>query len=239
MSYELTYLGHSTVLVTLQSKKKIIIDPWLDGNPSCPEAFKNLTDVNLICLTHGHSDHAGSVVELAIKSKATVCATFELASLLVKDGVPESQIQYMNKGGTVSVPAVDNLKVSLTHAFHSNSYDGKDGKTHYAGEACGVVISGQPGVSIYHAGDTSLFGDMRLIREQYHPEVALIPIGDRFTMGPKEAALATKLIQPNYVIPIHYGTFPLLTGTPEEFAKSLADVEAELVVLKPGEAKSF
>lgn len=239
MSYKITFLGHSTVLITLPSEKKILIDPWLEGNPSCPEKFKTFDSIDLICLTHGHSDHTGSALELAIKTGATVCATYELASLLNKDGVPESQLQFMNKGGTVKLETVDDISVTLTHAQHSNSYTSKDGSSNYAGEACGVVISAERGLSIYHAGDTSLFGDMRLIRDLYHPEVALIPIGDRFTMGPKEAALATKLIHPSYVIPVHWGTFPLLSGTTEEFAKALTGIESELVVLNPGEEKTF
>jgi L-ascorbate metabolism protein UlaG (beta-lactamase superfamily) len=239
MSFSISFLGHSTVLVTLPSKKTILIDPWLDGNPSCPEQFKSFDNLDLICLTHGHSDHSGSVVELAIKTKAIVCATYELASLLNKDGVPESQLQFMNKGGSVKIPSVDNISVTLTHAQHSSSYTSKDGSSNYAGEACGIVVNSEQGISIYHAGDTSLFSDMRLIKELYHPEVALLPIGDRFTMGPKEAALATKLILPSYVIPIHWGTFPLLTGTTKEFSEALVGVESELVVLNPGESKTF
>ena len=239
MSFEIRYLGHSTILITLSSKKKILIDPWLEGNPSCPENFKNLDGIDLICLTHGHSDHTGSAVELAIKTKAVVCATYELATLLAKDGVPESQIQFMNKGGSVTIPTVDDITVTLTHAIHSNSYTSKDGTTNYAGEACGIVLSGKGGLSIYHAGDTSLFNDMSLIRELYHPEVALLPIGDRFTMGPKEAAMATRLLHPKYVIPIHWGTFPPLTGTTKEFATALEGSESEVVALNPGEARSF
>jgi L-ascorbate metabolism protein UlaG (beta-lactamase superfamily) len=238
MIAEITYIGHATVLITLPSKKRIIIDPWLSGNPACPEPLTNLDSVDLICLTHGHGDHVGSVLELAARSRARVCATFELAALLNKDGIPNEQLEYMNKGGTVSLPSIDDIKVSLTHAFHSSSYVAKDGTNHYAGEPCGVVISVPKGGTFYHSGDTALFGDMALIREQYAPDVAFLCVGDRYTMGPHEAARAAKLIGADVTIPVHWGTPGVgLSGRPEDFADALKGFNTEVVILQPGESR--
>lgn len=232
-------LGHSTVLITTESEKTIIIDPWLDDNPRCPAELTDLEELDYMVLSHGHSDHTGSAVSLAKKTGALVFATFELASLLNKEGVPESQLERMNKGGAVRPQGAHGLVVNLTHALHSNSFEDSEGAIHYAGEACGIVIELESGRSIYHAGDTCLFSDMALIGERFEPEVALLPIGDRFTMGPEAAAQAAKLIKPNVAIPIHYGTFELLTGTPELFGEHLKQTGAELVVLDPGEEFQF
>lgn len=235
-----TFCGHSTVIITTESGKRVMIDPFLEGNPSCPDSLKNPQDIDLIILTHGHSDHTSSAPDLALSTGARVYATWELAMLMGKEGVPQENIQPMNKGGTLEVPDGGGLKVTLTHALHSSSYDAKDGNTYYAGEACGVVLTLESGRTIYHAGDTSLFTDMELIGEEYEPTLALLPIGDRFTMNPLEAAGACELIQPEFVIPIHWGTFDLLTGTPEEFSTALKEQgEVQAVVLEPGGEFSF
>lgn len=231
---KLLYLGHSTVLVITETGKRVIIDPWLSGNPRCPEQYHNLDDIQLICLTHGHGDHTGSAVELAQQTGALVAATYELGALLTQDGVPENQILPMNKGGTVQIPQTA-LKVTLTNAFHSSSYTTADGVTHYAGEACGIILHMESGATIYHAGDTCLFGGMEMIGRRYRPQVALVPIGDCFTMGPEDAAEAVRLIRATTVVPVHYETFPLLTGTAEEFRKCCATTDATIVVLQPGQ----
>ena len=235
MSIVLRYFGHSAVAITSIRGKQIFIDPWLKGNPVCPPDCVDPARVDLICLTHGHSDHTHNVAELAIATKATLCATYELAALLHKDGVPEAQLQYMNKGGEVEV---DGIRIALTNAFHSSSYTTTDGATHYAGEPCGVVVTLESGESIYHAGDTLLFSDMALIKARFTPRVALLPIGDRFTMGPADAAIAMKLIDPEFVVPIHHSTFGLLSGTPDQFeeAASTQGVRGTIVALKPGES---
>lgn len=229
------YFGHSTVLIQTDKGKRIIVDPWLEGNPSCPEDLHNVPSIDYIVLTHGHFDHTASAVPLAKGHKSQIIATYELVTLLGKEGIPEGQLHGMNKGGTMTLPESEGITVTLTNAFHSSSYQSSDGAVHYAGEACGVVITLESGMRIYHAGDTCLFSDMRLIGERYKPTVALLPIGDRFTMSPQDAAAATALIKPQFVIPIHHSTFPLLTGTPEEFQKQLARSESQVVVLKPGE----
>ncbi len=223
------YAGHSAVLLHCDDYV-IGIDPWLEGNPFCPKELINPEQLDLIVLTHGHSDHAGDTVRLALKYKSKVAATFELASILAGEGVPESQLIFMNKGGTVSV---DGLTISLTNAFHSSSFDSPKRGTLYAGEPCGVVIRDGKN-SIYHAGDTSLFLDMVLIKENYQPQIAFLPIGDCFTMNPKEAAKAAAILEVKIAIPIHFGTFPLLTGTPKEFTSECKEVNVLAEVLTPG-----
>ncbi len=235
MAFEIQYFGHSTALITLSTGKKIIVDPFLEGNPSCPKELYNPV-VDVICLTHGHGDHTGSAVALAKETKAKVLGPYELLVLLQADGIPEDQIVQINKGGTTTV---DGTRFTLTHAFHSSSYTTSSGKTEYAGEPSGLVIRTSDGDSLYHAGDTAIFGDMKLIGEIYKPRVALVPIGDTYTMGPEEAAIAVKMIRPKFAIPIHWGTFPPLTGTPEQFQKALAGSETEVITMKPGETRKL
>ncbi|MDZ4786204.1 MAG: metal-dependent hydrolase [bacterium] len=225
----ITYCGHSAFLVEFNDKV-IGIDPWLEANPLCPENLKNPKKLDYIVLSHGHSDHAGDVLRLAHKYNSKIFAIWELASILISEGIPSQNIVPMNKGGSV---LEDGLTITLTHAQHSNSYDSTKLGTLYAGEACGLVLSDGKN-AIYHAGDTSLFSDISMIKERYQPKVALIPIGDRFTMGPKEAALAARLVGAEISIPIHYNTFPLLTGTAAEFSQECSKFGLESLALEPG-----
>jgi L-ascorbate metabolism protein UlaG (beta-lactamase superfamily) len=227
----ITYAGHSTVFIESEGFN-IVIDPWLDTNPLCPDSLKNPNKLDLIILTHGHSDHSSDALRLSKHLGATVVATYELAMLLKSEGVPEGQLCPMNKGGSVKI---NNFNIVLTNALHSNSYDKSDG-TYYAGEACGVILKNKRN-AIYYAGDTALFSDMRLIAELYQPDLAFLPIGDRFTMGPKEAAIATTYLKVPKVIPIHHSTFPLLTGTVEDFEKELSNInkECKSISMKAGE----
>lgn len=229
----LTYAGHSAMFVEIAGTK-VAIDPWLKGNPLCPQHLQNPGKLDLIAVTHGHSDHASDVVRVQKATGAAVAATYELAMIFIAEGVPADKVIPMNKGGTV---AHGSVTITLTDAYHSSSYDGKHGPV-YAGEACGVVISGG-GHAVYHAGDTSLFSDIKLIGARYKPTVALLPIGDRFTMGPEEAAQAAAWIEPKVAVPIHYKTFGLLTGTYQAFASACDAREVKHRELEVGESVSF
>jgi L-ascorbate metabolism protein UlaG (beta-lactamase superfamily) len=229
----ITYAGHSAVFIDILGKK-IAIDPWLEGNPLCPDSLRNPTNLDLIVLTHGHSDHAGDILRLSKISNAYVAATFELAMILIAEGIPAERVIPMNKGGAVTM---DGVTIRLTNAQHSNSYDSPRG-TLYAGEACGVIVSSHDW-SVYHAGDTEIFSDMRLISELYAPQVALLPIGDRFTMGPKEAARAASMLKCKLAIPIHYKTFSVMTGSYAEFSAECSKFAVETTEIQPGNSRSF
>ncbi|WKZ57057.1 MAG: metal-dependent hydrolase [Bdellovibrionota bacterium] len=224
------YLGHSAVFLE-GSSGVIAIDPWLSSNPSCPAEYRSPKRIDLIVLSHGHSDHASDAAQLAKQTGAKIAATFELACLLQSEGVPSGQLVMMNKGGTVNM---GKLSVSLTQAFHSSSYDTSDGPR-YAGEPCGVVVrDGRH--SFYHSGDTALFSDMTLIGTRYKPSIAFVCIGDVFTMGPSEAAQAVHMLGAKVAVPIHYGTFPALTGTAEEFALECEQYGIHARVMNPGDS---
>ena len=203
----LTWLGHASFRLDTAGGKRVYVDPFLHGNPKCPEGETTPERVDLIALTHGHGDHVGDTVALAKEHGCTVAAMIELAAWLGKQGVPEEQLISFNKGGTVDV---DGVKVTLTQAHHSGS--APDGS--YAGEPAGLIVS-TDGATIYFAGDTCVFGDMQLIGRIYEPDLAVLPIGDHFTMGPKEAAVAVELLGAKRILPCHYGTFGLFTGTPD------------------------
>lgn len=230
---KITYAGHSAVFVEF-GDKVVAIDPWLRGNPMCPPALQSPAKVDVIVLTHGHSDHAGDAVRVQKETGALLAATYELAMIMIAEGVPSDKVIPMNKGGAVTV---EGIEIRLTNAFHSSSYDTKNG-TVYAGEACGVLLSSN-GASVYHAGDTQLFTDLQLIGELYKPDVALLPIGDRFTMGPAEAAQAAAWTQCTLALPIHYKTFDLLTGTYAEFARECITRSVESKELEPGQSHTF
>jgi L-ascorbate metabolism protein UlaG (beta-lactamase superfamily) len=226
----ITYFGHSTFSLTTPSGTVAMIDPWVMNNPRCPKELKNVERLDVIFATHGHSDHIGDLVELGKKHKPEIVAIFELAMWLGKKGLGKS-IRPMSKGGTQTV---GEFSVTMTHAFHSSSVEDGDDML-YAGEAAGLIIRMPGGFTVYHAGDTAVFGDMKLIGDLYQPDVAMLPIGDNFTMGPREAALAVKFLGVKEVIPMHYATFPQLTGTPEEF-RNQCPGNVAVHILQPGES---
>ncbi len=236
----ITYLGHSTLLIDTPGGKRILIDPWLQGNPSCPPEYHDasaLKRVDLVLMTHIHNDHADSVpAVVAAHPDAGWVGVFEATGWLQHKGA--KNVHPMNTGGCQSI---DGIEVIMTHALHSSSYHEADGTVVYGGVAAGYILRLENGFTIYAAGDTALFGDMQIIGQVYRPELALLPIGDVFTMGPAQAARAAGLLGVQNVIPIHHSTFPLLTGTPESFAHELAVLgEPSVVVhaLKPGESVS-
>jgi L-ascorbate metabolism protein UlaG (beta-lactamase superfamily) len=223
-----TWLGHATVLVQLPSGLNLLIDPFIEHNPKYPKDFV-LPKIDYVLLTHGHFDHIADAVPVAQKDGATVLAMVELAGYIASKGVA-STIGF-NFGGTVQLPGVG---VTLVEAKHSSSVEEGE-RSIYLGVAAGLVLTIEDGPVLYHAGDTSVFRDMELIAELYAPEVAMLPIGDHYTMGPKEAALAIRYLQPQAVLPIHWGTFPGLTGTPEALAKLVSDPKT-IAMVAPGEA---
>lgn len=222
-----TYYGHSAFKLT-DGKVSVVIDPWL-SNPLLNTPIEKVGKVDLILVTHGHGDHVGETVPLAQKTGATVLAIHELSVILAHQGA--AKVIGMNKGGTVPFHG---LQVTMTNAIHSSAVD-EGGKLIAAGDPGGFVLRFPNGFTAYHAGDTAVFKDMELIRELYKPELALLPIGSHYVMNPQEAALACRLLQPKWVIPMHYGTFPVLTGTPAELRDLIKGEGIEIIALKPGE----
>jgi len=225
----ITWLGHATVLVETAKGTKILIDPFIAHNPKYPKDFTLPAKIHYILLTHGHGDHISDAVPVASEHDATVVAIYELAAYVAGKGV--ARTVGMNLGGTVQL---DDVAATMVEAKHSSGAEDESG-THYVGVAAGYVLTIADGPVLYHAGDTAVFGDMKLIRELYKPEVAMLPIGGHFTMGPKEAALATRFLEPQLVLPLHFGTFPPLTGTPEELAALVGDA-VKVVSWNPGES---
>ncbi len=227
-SLRITWYGHSAFKVETSAGKRILFDPWLD-NPKAPPGIKENIDADIILVSHGHSDHLGNTIEIAKRTNARVIAIYELYLHLQSQGVASAT--GMNKGGSLRL---DGISVSMVDARHSADIDA-DGKLVAGGEAAGFVVEFEHGPTLYHAGDTSLFGDMRLIRTLYRPDIAFLPIGDLYTMGPRAAALACEMLKPKYIVGMHYGTFPALTGTPEQLRKHLPAVMRRRVLeLKPG-----
>lgn len=218
----LTWLGHASFRLDTDSGQRILVDPWTSG-PTFPE-HEELDRADLIAVTHGHADHAADVVELQQKLGCKVVGMIELMSWFSRNGIAEADLVPFNKGGTI---AAGGVRVTMTHAVHSSS--APDGT--YAGEPAGFVVHAD-GRRVYFAGDTSAFGDMALIARLCSPDVAVLPIGDHFTMGPEEAGLALELLGNPRCIPAHWGTFPLLTGTPEQLASFTS---APVEQLQPGD----
>ncbi|MCA9562816.1 MAG: metal-dependent hydrolase [Myxococcales bacterium] len=229
---EVTWLGHSTFTVKTPEGKTILIDPWVQGNPSCPESHYDVRP-DAIVVTHGHNDHIGDLIPIAKASGAPTACIYEIAMYLGRNGV--SNALGMNKGGTAELEAAG-VRVTMTDAHHSSAYFEEDGTVHYLGEPAGWVIHFSNGERWYFAGDTCLFGDMALIKTLWKPTVAVLPIGDHFTMCPKQAAMAAKFVGAKKIIPCHYGTFPALTGTPAALKAEVHDLEfeAEVIELKIG-----
>jgi L-ascorbate metabolism protein UlaG (beta-lactamase superfamily) len=225
----ITWFGHSTFLLRTPGGVRILFDPWFGGNPACPPASRRPPAADLVLVSHGHADHTGDAVLAARESAAPVVANFEVCEWLRRKGV--QGLEPMNIGGTI---VVRGLRVSMTEARHSSSVI-EDGQVVYLGEPAGFVVELEDGRRVYFAGDTALFTDMKLIGERHRPAIAFLPIGDRFTMGPQDAATACRWLGVRQVVPMHWGTFPALTGEPAALEGALAGSGIDVLALAPGE----
>jgi L-ascorbate metabolism protein UlaG (beta-lactamase superfamily) len=224
---KVTWLGHSTFLMTSPKGVRLLFDPFLTNNPSCPQAAKRVGAVDLILITHGHSDHCDDAAGITRDTGATVIASPEVAAWVEKQGA--KHLRPMNMGGRQTLSGLD---IAMVPAVHSSS--SPDGS--YLGPATGFVVRFENGLTIYFAGDTALFGDMRIIRDRHKPDVAFLPIGDRFTMGPEDAAIAAEWVGVKAIVPMHYGTFPELTGTVEGLRAHAGPRGIDVIELRAGVA---
>jgi L-ascorbate metabolism protein UlaG (beta-lactamase superfamily) len=222
----ITWLGHTSFSFTLETGEVILIDPWIEGNPKFPEGY-SIGRVDSILITHGHFDHVGGVRKLAAQFQPQIFANYEICTWLGSKGVANGN--GMNKGGRANTPG--GLAITMTHALHSSGITADDGSMVYGGEAAGFILHFPDGRNAYFAGDTDVFSEMAILKELHAPSLAFLPIGDVFTMSPRGAAVACRLLGAAEVIPMHYGTFPALTGTPAELAEL---VSATVTVLEPG-----
>jgi L-ascorbate metabolism protein UlaG (beta-lactamase superfamily) len=231
----ITYLGHSTFRFVTAGGEQILIDPFLTNNPQTPEELKQVGELDTMLITHGHFDHFEDAIPVARQTGALAVANFEIFAYLQSQGIENAMP--MQKGGTSQVGGV---KVTATHAYHSSSIQTADGSVIYGGEPMGYIVEFESGFKLYHAGDTAIFGDMRLIGELYRPDLALLPIGNQVVMSPFEAAHAARLLGVGHVVPIHYGTFPFVPGTAEEFQEHVSAISPNTTVhvMQPGEELS-
>jgi L-ascorbate metabolism protein UlaG (beta-lactamase superfamily) len=229
MPLSFTWLGHATFLFQSPGGKRILTDPWIAGNPASPEPKRRITELDVILVSHGHEDHTGDLVSIARATGAHVISTYEIAQWLERKGIQNTAP--MGHGGTQQVGGI---AITMVDAVHTSSVV-ENGQVVYLGNPAGYVVRFEDGLTVYYAGDTALFGDMRLIGEMYQPMIAFLPIGDRFTMGPEAAARAVDFLGVRQVVPMHYGTFPFLTGSPARFRELVEPRGVQVLELKPGE----
>jgi len=227
-----TWIGHGTWKARSAKGKEILIDPWVMGNPVAPENLKTVDKCDLMLITHGHFDHIHDAVEIARRTKPAIVCNYEVGAWLGSKGLDGEKIIGANQGGTVDV---DGVQVTLVHAEHSCGITDDNGSIVYGGEACGLVIEFENGFTVYFAGDTDVFGDMSVIAELSKFDVAFLPIGGFYTMGPERAAKAVDLLTVKTVVPMHFGTFPILAGRPDQL-QELVGGKAKVLDIKPGDS---
>lgn len=229
--FKLTWLGHNSFKLETRAGKNLLLDPWVESNPACPKELWAFDSIDVMTITHGHGDHMADAVTLGKRHRPTVVCNWEIHHYLQRKGVTTTAP--MNKGGSQEAHGV---RFSMVHAVHTSGIEEGDQIVACGGEACGYVITLEDGTRVYQAGDTAAFSDMALIAEIHRPELALLPIGDLFTMGPREAAVAARLLAPRWIVPTHWGTFPPLVGRPDQLRAELErqNVKAEVIDLEPG-----
>ena len=245
---EVHWLGQAATKITSPTGKVIVIDPFIVNNPKTPQGWKDLDKlgkVDVILVTHGHGDHTGDVSALQKQTGATVLGPAGLIATMVDLGwVPPDKAVRFGKGGRVT-PVGPQITITQVRAEHSSEVTVTDpttkkSTTYPGGEPCGFIVEFENGFKLYHMGDTGLFGDMRLIGEYYKPDVVMIPIGGHFVMDPRDAAYATReMLKPKFAIPFHYGTFPVLKGTPQEYMAALGQTSTQVFPLSPGDKQTF
>mgnify|MGYP000853433957 CR=1 FL=1 len=227
---QIRWFGHSAFEIVSDEDLKILIDPFISNNPVCPVTVEEV-DADIICVTHGHADHFGDAMEIANRTGAVIVANHEHSVFLAKQGL---EAMGMNIGGSVKI---HNITITMLNSNHSSDMDFIE-EIGAGGSSCGYIIQLENGAKIYHSGDTGIFGDMKtVIGDIYKPNIAILPIGDRYTMGPFEASMAVKWINPEIVIPMHYNTFPVIKQDPEDFARRVKSLnkETKVVILEPGQ----
>ncbi|MEG3224617.1 MAG: metal-dependent hydrolase [Methanobacteriales archaeon Met13] len=227
---KITWLGHSAFEIVTDLDLRILIDPFITENPACPRTRAEVT-ADVICVTHGHADHFGDTLELARRDGSLVICIHELSAYLQSEGI---EALGMNMGGTVEAQGI---RVTMVNSNHSSDLDFVEGMGP-GGSSCGFILELENKRKIYHSGDTGIFGDMKtVVRDIYRPHLALLPLGDRYTMGPREAKIATGWLEAEVVIPMHYNTFPVIEQDPQQFKEDVeSSLEVKVVVLKPGES---
>lgn len=230
---KITFFGHACFKLISPHGTTVLIDPWIKDNPQAPpKGSEDIGKLHFILVSHGHGDHLGDTIELVRKTDASVISMPEIANYLIQKGLDSEKIVGMNKGGSVTIA---DIRITMVHALHSSSMI-EENQIVYGGEAAGFIVRFDNGFTVYHAGDTGIFGDMKIISDLYKPELAFLPIGSHYVMGPEEAVYACGLLKPQYVIPMHYGTFPVLSGTPENFLELMKKFpEIKVLVMTPGE----
>jgi L-ascorbate metabolism protein UlaG (beta-lactamase superfamily) len=244
---ELLWLGQAVFRINTPSGKVILIDPFITQNPKTPAEWKDLDKLgklDVILVTHAHGDHIGDAPTLAKKQNIQMWGPAGLADTLVELGILTPELApRMAKGGTIH-PIGPDVAITQIHAEHSSEFvyvnpETKKREVHVGGEPVGYIIKLENGFTIYHMGDTGLFGDLTLIGQRYRPDLLLIPIGGHFVMDPSDAAEATRMIRPHFAIPMHYGTTPQLAGTPEQYIAALGKTATDVKVMQPGETAGF